>query len=101
MMVDMQEGYLVLKGSPLRMEMLRSRLGTEMYKEFFELRPLKGMQQTLLAKKDEAEIILTNEQNDFLFADASEIKELEDLSANRCMMARIQQVDSDSEDGTR
>ncbi|GJX42922.1 hypothetical protein Tco_0259598 [Tanacetum coccineum] len=53
----------------------------------------------LLAKKDEATIILTNEQNDFLLVDASEIEDLEDLSANICMMARIQQPDSDSKNG--
>ncbi|GJR56473.1 hypothetical protein Tco_1406994 [Tanacetum coccineum] len=34
----------------------------------------------LLAKKDEAEIILDNEQNDFLLADASKMEELEDLN---------------------
>ncbi|GKA46086.1 RNA-directed DNA polymerase, eukaryota, reverse transcriptase zinc-binding domain protein [Tanacetum coccineum] len=56
------------------------------------------LEQRLLAKNDEAEIILTNVQNDFLLADASEIEELEDLSANICMMARIQQADKDPED---
>ncbi|GJV57222.1 hypothetical protein Tco_1458227 [Tanacetum coccineum] len=53
----------------------------------------------LLAKKDEAGVILSNEENDFLLADASEIEELEELSANICMIARIQKADSDSEDG--
>ncbi|GKB35269.1 hypothetical protein Tco_0880211, partial [Tanacetum coccineum] len=42
-------------------------------------------------------IILTNEQDDFLLANAYEIEELEDLSANICMMARIQQADNDYE----
>ncbi|GJT39847.1 integrase, catalytic region, zinc finger, CCHC-type containing protein [Tanacetum coccineum] len=56
------------------------------------------LEQRLLAKNDEAEIILTNVQNNFLLADASEIEELEDLSANICMMARIQQADKDPED---
>ncbi|GKB57993.1 hypothetical protein Tco_0914179 [Tanacetum coccineum] len=37
--------------------------------------------------KDEAGIILTNEQNDFLLEDASKIEEFEDLSAAICMMA--------------
>nr|GEZ11410.1 hypothetical protein [Tanacetum cinerariifolium] len=36
---------------------------------------------------------------DFLIADASEIEELNDLSANICMMDRIQQANSDFEDG--
>ncbi|GJX67222.1 hypothetical protein Tco_0302949 [Tanacetum coccineum] len=40
------------------------------------------MEQMLLAKQDEAGVILTDEQNDFLFADASRIEEIEELSAN-------------------
>ncbi|GKF23158.1 hypothetical protein Tco_0075480 [Tanacetum coccineum] len=47
------------------------------------------MEQMLLAKQDEAEVILTDEQNDFLFADASRMEEIEELSANICLMARI------------
>nr|GEU78278.1 hypothetical protein [Tanacetum cinerariifolium] len=39
---------------------------------------------------DEARVILTDEQNDFLFADASRMEEIEDLSANMYLMARIQ-----------
>ncbi|GJS08870.1 hypothetical protein Tco_0365666 [Tanacetum coccineum] len=41
-------------------------------------------------RKDEAGVILTDEQNDFLFADASRIEDIEELSANICLMARIQ-----------
>ncbi|GJZ99718.1 gag-pol polyprotein [Tanacetum coccineum] len=40
------------------------------------------MEQMLLAKHDEAEVILTDEHNDFLFADASRMEEIEELSAN-------------------
>ncbi|GJS25271.1 retrovirus-related pol polyprotein from transposon TNT 1-94 [Tanacetum coccineum] len=40
------------------------------------------MEQMLLAKQDEAGVILFDEQNDFLFADASRIEEIEELSAN-------------------
>ncbi|GJT56512.1 hypothetical protein Tco_0991566 [Tanacetum coccineum] len=40
------------------------------------------MEQMLLAKQDEAGVILTDEQNDFLFADASRMEEIEELSAN-------------------
>ncbi|GJW14283.1 gag-pol polyprotein [Tanacetum coccineum] len=47
------------------------------------------MEQMLLAKQDEAGVILTDEQNDFLFADASRMEEIEELSANICLMARI------------
>ncbi|GJV18965.1 hypothetical protein Tco_1367985 [Tanacetum coccineum] len=43
----------------------------------------------LLAKHDETGVILTDEQNDFLFADASRMEEIEELSANICLMARI------------
>ncbi|GJY58361.1 hypothetical protein Tco_0458253 [Tanacetum coccineum] len=48
------------------------------------------MEQMLLAKQDEAGVIITDEYNDFLFADASRMEEIEDLSANICLMARIQ-----------
>ncbi|GJZ14105.1 retrovirus-related pol polyprotein from transposon TNT 1-94 [Tanacetum coccineum] len=48
------------------------------------------MEQMLLAKQGEAGVILTDEQNDFLFADASRMEEIEELSANICLMARIQ-----------
>ncbi|GKC69558.1 integrase, catalytic region, zinc finger, CCHC-type containing protein [Tanacetum coccineum] len=57
------------------------------------------MEQMLLAKQDEAVIILTEEENDFLFADASRMEEIEELSANICLMARIQPVDHTSDDG--
>ncbi|GJW32658.1 hypothetical protein Tco_0052690 [Tanacetum coccineum] len=43
---------------------------------------------------DEARVILTDEQNDFLFADASRMEEIEELSANICLMARIQPADN-------
>ncbi|GJZ51692.1 hypothetical protein Tco_0606207 [Tanacetum coccineum] len=48
------------------------------------------MKQMLLAKQDEAGVILTDEQNDFLFADASRMEEIEELNANICLLARIQ-----------
>ncbi|GKA65615.1 hypothetical protein Tco_0765322 [Tanacetum coccineum] len=44
---------------------------------------------------DEAEVILTNKQNDFLFADASWMEEIEELSANICLMAKIQPANID------
>ncbi|GJV99186.1 integrase, catalytic region, zinc finger, CCHC-type containing protein [Tanacetum coccineum] len=47
------------------------------------------MEQMLLAKQDEAGVILTDEQNDFLFADASRMEEIEELSTNICLMARF------------
>ncbi|GKD27826.1 hypothetical protein Tco_1234040, partial [Tanacetum coccineum] len=54
------------------------------------------MEQMLLAKQDEAGVILTYEQNDFLFADASRMEEIEELSENICIMARIQPPDNTS-----
>ncbi|GJT39881.1 hypothetical protein Tco_0939746 [Tanacetum coccineum] len=48
---------------------------------------------------DEAGVILTDEQNDFLFADASRMEEIEELCANICLMARIQLADHTSDDG--
>ncbi|GJS80212.1 retrovirus-related pol polyprotein from transposon TNT 1-94 [Tanacetum coccineum] len=57
------------------------------------------MEQMLLAKQDEAGVILTDEHNDFLFADASRMEEIEELSANICFMARIQPADNTSDAG--
>ncbi|GKD89885.1 ribonuclease H-like domain-containing protein, partial [Tanacetum coccineum] len=57
------------------------------------------MEQMLLANQDKAGVILTDEQNDFLFVDASRIEELEESSANICLMARIQPVKLDSDKG--
>ncbi|GKD53432.1 retrovirus-related pol polyprotein from transposon TNT 1-94 [Tanacetum coccineum] len=51
--------------------------------------PKYFMEQMLLAKQDEAGVILTDEHNDFLFADASRMEEIEELSTNICLMARI------------
>ncbi|GKD13732.1 hypothetical protein Tco_1198139 [Tanacetum coccineum] len=57
------------------------------------------IEQMLLAKHDEAGVILTDEENDFLFADASRMEEIEELSANICLMARIQPAYHTSDDG--
>ncbi|GJT44615.1 retrovirus-related pol polyprotein from transposon TNT 1-94 [Tanacetum coccineum] len=57
------------------------------------------MEQMLLAKQDEARVILIDEQNDFLFADASWMEEIEELSANICLMVRIQPADNTSDAG--
>nr|GEW03872.1 hypothetical protein [Tanacetum cinerariifolium] len=57
------------------------------------------MEQILLAKQDEAGVILTDERNDFLFADASRMEEILDLSANICLMARIQPTNHSSDVG--
>ncbi|GJU87047.1 hypothetical protein Tco_1294593 [Tanacetum coccineum] len=57
------------------------------------------MEQMLLAKQDEAGVVLTDEHNDFLFADASRMEEIEELSANICLMATIQPTNFDSNEG--
>ncbi|GJX83050.1 retrovirus-related pol polyprotein from transposon TNT 1-94 [Tanacetum coccineum] len=57
------------------------------------------MEQMLLAKQDEAGAILTGEQNDFIFAYASRMEEIKELSANICLMAKIQPTNIDSDAG--
>ncbi|GKA57131.1 integrase, catalytic region, zinc finger, CCHC-type containing protein, partial [Tanacetum coccineum] len=57
------------------------------------------MEQMLLAKQDETGVILTDEQNHFLFAVASRIEEIKELSANICLMVRIRPANFDSDAG--
>nr|GEW79436.1 zf-CCHC domain-containing protein/DUF4219 domain-containing protein/UBN2 domain-containing protein [Tanacetum cinerariifolium] len=57
------------------------------------------MEQMLLAKQNEAGVILTDEQNDFLFADASRMEDIEELSENICLMDIIQHANIDSDCG--
>nr|GEX13462.1 hypothetical protein [Tanacetum cinerariifolium] len=57
------------------------------------------MEQIFLAKQDEAGVILNDEQNDFVFADASWMEEIKELSANICLMARIQPTNFNSDTG--
>nr|GEX95961.1 retrovirus-related Pol polyprotein from transposon TNT 1-94 [Tanacetum cinerariifolium] len=49
------------------------------------------MEHILLAKQDEAGVILTDEQNNFLFVDASRMEEIKELSANIFLMAKFNQ----------
>nr|GEZ74851.1 hypothetical protein [Tanacetum cinerariifolium] len=53
-------------------------------------RTLREILQLFNATTDEAGVILTDEQNDFLFADALRMEEIEYLSANICLITRIQ-----------
>ncbi|GJX99548.1 hypothetical protein Tco_0356567 [Tanacetum coccineum] len=53
-------------------------------------------EQILLVRKDEAGIMLKDEQNEFILEDACKIEEFEVLSATVCIMAQIQQEGSDS-----
>ncbi|GKC38721.1 hypothetical protein Tco_1051105, partial [Tanacetum coccineum] len=50
-------------------------------------------------KKDEVGVILSNEQNDFLIANAAQMEEIEELGTNICMMVRIQLANIDSDEG--
>ncbi|GJR06829.1 hypothetical protein Tco_0529813 [Tanacetum coccineum] len=47
-------------------------------------------EEVIEVRKDEAGITLTDEHNDFLFADATRMEEIEELRANMCLMAKIQ-----------
>ncbi|GJU27634.1 copia protein [Tanacetum coccineum] len=60
---------------------------------------VKGMNAPKETGNDEAGVILTDEQNVFLFADASRMEEIKELSANICLMARIQPADHTSDNG--
>ncbi|GKF03985.1 hypothetical protein Tco_0034653, partial [Tanacetum coccineum] len=53
----------------------------------------------LLAKQDEEGVTLTDEHNDFLVADATRMEEIEELSENILLMAKIQPTNIDSDVG--
>ncbi|GJY22259.1 integrase, catalytic region, zinc finger, CCHC-type containing protein [Tanacetum coccineum] len=55
------------------------------------------MEHMLPAKQDEAGVTLTDEHNDYLVADATRMEKIKELSANICLMARIQQANIDSD----
>ncbi|GJW74213.1 gag-pol polyprotein, partial [Tanacetum coccineum] len=56
------------------------------------------MEQMVLAIQDEAGVILPDEQNDFLFGDATRMEEIEELSSNICLMAIIQPANNTCDD---
>ncbi|GJW12631.1 hypothetical protein Tco_1578458, partial [Tanacetum coccineum] len=101
MMVEVQDACKMFKKTLLRVAMFRNSL--RMYKQIFELLILEMLQMfsvtTAMRKKDEAGVILSNEQNDFLLADDVQMEELKELSANICMMARIQPTNIDFDEG--
>ncbi|GJV11065.1 hypothetical protein Tco_1352606 [Tanacetum coccineum] len=65
-----------------------------------EIETLQLFNATTVVEKDEARVILTDEQNDFLFADASRMEEIEELSVNICLIAKIQPADNTSNAGS-
>nr|GEU73451.1 hypothetical protein [Tanacetum cinerariifolium] len=56
-------------------------------------------QAIIQGDRDEAGVILTDEQNDFLFTDASRMEEIKVLRANICLMAKIQLANIDYDAG--
>ncbi|GJS86357.1 hypothetical protein Tco_0768993 [Tanacetum coccineum] len=84
-------------------KLIELRLGMEMYKELYELlhqkMPYMFSATTAMLKNYEVEVIFSDEQNNFLLADAAQMEELEELSTNICMMIGIQKTYSDSDDG--
>ncbi|GJR12277.1 hypothetical protein Tco_0794929 [Tanacetum coccineum] len=101
MMVEWQNTFTMFKKKMPRVAMFRKRL--RMYKEIFELLLLEMLQvfndTTATRKKDEVGVILSKEQNDFLLADTVKMEEIEELSANICMMDRIQPTNIESDEG--
>ncbi|GJT21267.1 hypothetical protein Tco_0891204 [Tanacetum coccineum] len=88
----------MFKRESLRVTMLRMMLGT--HRGLFELHLqdlLQKFNATIVVRKDEARVTLIDEQNDFLVVDASRMEEIEELSANICLMAIIQPANIDSD----
>ncbi|GKB94172.1 hypothetical protein Tco_0980309 [Tanacetum coccineum] len=78
MMAEIQD-VLMFKRKSLRVTMFKMMLG--IYRELFKLRLLELLQTfnaTIAVKKDEAGVTLTDEQNDFLVADATRMEEIEE-----------------------
>nr|GEU96877.1 hypothetical protein [Tanacetum cinerariifolium] len=79
----------VVEGSNERLEMFKGLFGIHLWK----------ILQLFNATTDEARVILTDEQNDLLFGNALRMEEIEDLSANICLVARIQPTNHSSDVG--
>ncbi|GKF31826.1 hypothetical protein Tco_0101624, partial [Tanacetum coccineum] len=97
MMAEIQDVHM-FKRESLRVTMLRMMLGT--HRGLFELHLqdlLQKFNATIVVRKDEARVTLIDEQNDFLVVDASRMEEIEELSANICLMAIIQPANIDSD----
>nr|GEW22441.1 copia protein [Tanacetum cinerariifolium] len=75
-------------------------LGT--HRGLFELHRqdlLQMFNATIVVRKDEAGVTLTDEQNDFLVVDASRMEKIKKLSANICLMAIIHPTKINSDAG--
>ncbi|GJW94598.1 hypothetical protein Tco_0174270 [Tanacetum coccineum] len=96
MMAEIQDVHM-FKRKSLSVTMFRMMLGT--YRKLFELRLRELLQMFNAIIIEEAGVTLTDEHNDFLVADATRMEEIKDLSANICLMARIQPTNIDSDVG--
>ncbi|GJR08054.1 hypothetical protein Tco_0790706 [Tanacetum coccineum] len=95
--------FVTEPGEALVSVRLAKRLTVDLFDDLFDyLQQFEKLVNTSRAKKrqSEAGVILTDEQTDFLFADASRMEEIEELSANICLMARIQPANHSSNDGS-
>ncbi|GKB73298.1 hypothetical protein Tco_0934710 [Tanacetum coccineum] len=94
MVVEFQEGHTILKRSLPRVVMFRKRLG--MYIELYELfhqKMLHIFSATIAMLKATMHEILQSQESGIL------MEEIEELSANICMMVRIQQANTNSDEG--
>ncbi|GJW49188.1 hypothetical protein Tco_0090539 [Tanacetum coccineum] len=91
MMAEIHDVHLFQRKS-LRVTMLRMMLGT--YRELFELGSAANVQCYNCSEK----VTLFDEQNDFLVADVTRMEEIEELSANICLMAIIQPANINSDE---
>ncbi|GKA85025.1 hypothetical protein Tco_0806679 [Tanacetum coccineum] len=74
MIAEIQDVHM-FKRKSLRVTMFRMMLGT--HRELFELRLqdlLQMFNATIVVRKDEAGVTLTDEQNDFLVADVTQME---------------------------
>ncbi|GKE76834.1 hypothetical protein Tco_1542954 [Tanacetum coccineum] len=98
MMVELQDDHIMFKKNLLRVAIEKGHYARNCPK--LRVRDSNYfMEQILLEKKDEVGVILSNEQNYFLIADAAQMDEIEELSTNICMMVRIQLANIDSDEG--
>ncbi|GJZ56805.1 hypothetical protein Tco_0612299 [Tanacetum coccineum] len=101
MKVELQEDHTIFKKNLLRVAI--ATIVVQNYARDYPKPRVRDskyfMEQMLLAEKDEAGVFLSNEHNDFLIADAAQLEEIKELSVNICMMAIIQSINIDFDEG--
>nr|GEY96646.1 hypothetical protein [Tanacetum cinerariifolium] len=75
-MVELQDARIMFKKNLLGIAMFGKRLLCSQLSKAKSLDSKYFMEQMLLSKKDEAGVIFSNKQNDFLLADAVQWKSL-------------------------